>query len=34
MTDTKALRPTVKELIAAKRVKTRGKARGMRYAAV
>ena len=33
-TDTKTLRPTVKELIAAKRLKTKGKARGMQYATV
>ncbi len=30
-TDTKALRPVVKKLVAAKQVKTKGKARGMRY---
>ena len=30
-TDTKGLRPTMKKLIAAKQVKTKGKARGMRY---
>ena len=33
-TDTKTLRPTVKKLIEAKRVKTKGKARGMRYSVV
>ena len=33
-TDTKTLRPTAKKLIEAKRVKTKGKARGMRYFAV
>ena len=32
--DTKSLRPTMKKLIAQKRVKTKGKARGMRYTAV
>lgn len=32
--DTQVLRPTVKELITAKRVKAKGRARGMRYAAV
>ena len=31
--DTKSLRPTMKKLIAAKRVKSKGKARGMRYSA-
>lgn len=31
--DTKTLRPQMKKLIAAKRVKTKGKARGMRYTA-
>ena len=31
--DTKSLRPTMKKLIAAKRVKAKGKARGMRYSA-
>ncbi len=33
-TDTRTLRPTVKKLIEAKRVKTKGRARGMRYSAV
>ena len=32
-TDTKALRPVVKKLIEAKQVKTKGRARGMRYSA-
>ena len=32
-TDLKALRPTMKELIGSKQVKTKGKARGMRYSA-
>jgi len=33
-TDTKALRPVIKKLIADKRVKSKGKARGTRYSAV